>query len=100
MVFLMRKMSIIRPIFGLIFLVSAFFISGLELQNPEENWAEERVYNHSFTKAFCDSTNFCRDFVIFCKDKEVLALKFTGAAVQLQENWQDPRSEKMKIGNC
>ena len=100
MIFIMKKTVIARPILGFIFLATAFFILNLGQQNSEENWEKEVLYTHAYTKAFCDSSNLCRDFVVFCKDKEIVALSFIGAAIQLQESWQDSRTEEERIGNC
>lgn len=92
----MEKQSIIGIVLVCVFLAVAIVISGLGLQNSEQNLP----YTHSFTKAFCDSSNFCRDFEIFCENKEIISIRFTGAAIQFHGDWQDPRNEEMKIGNC
>jgi hypothetical protein len=53
-------------------------------------------YTHSSTKALCDSENYCEDYEFFCKNKEVVSIRFTGAAIQFPENWKDPRTKEQK----
>ena len=50
-------------------------------------------YTHSHTKAVCDENNYCRDYEIFCKNNDLIEMRFTGAAVQFAEDWKDPREE-------
>ena len=50
--------------------------------------------NYNFTKAICDSNNYCEDFNVSCAYGKVLSIKSTGSAVQFQESWQDSRSEE------
>ena len=52
------------------------------------------------TKAICDEKNYCEDYQIVCKNKELMGLNPTGAAIQFSENWEDPRSNKDKEINC
>jgi len=55
---------------------------------------------NSLTKAICDDKNYCEDYLINCKGKEVIRITPTGAAVQFSENWEDPRNEKDKEIAC
>src|SRR3989344_3330757 len=55
---------------------------------------------HSYTKAICNSENFCQDYEIFCKNDEPINIKFTGAAVQFPDNWQDQRNQEKIDGFC
>ena len=57
-------------------------------------------YTHSHTKAICDENNYCEDYEIFCKDKKVVKMSPTGAAVQYSSNWEDPRDEEIRSGSC
>ena len=48
----------------------------------------------SLTKAICDENNYCEDYQIVCKGKEMVGLNPTGAAVQFSEDWKDPRTQE------
>jgi len=53
----------------------------------EENYS-------TYTKAVCDETNFCQDNVISCRNGEVESVSpLTGAFIQHDEEWQDPRGK-------
>ena len=56
---------------------------------------------YSYTKAICNSTNFCQDYVIECESNETISITpITGAVLQNNENWQDPRNEKIADKFC
>jgi len=59
----------------------------------EEMSTSPAYYTHSHTKAICDGNNYCRDYEIFCKNHEIIEMRFTGAAVQFALDWKDPREE-------
>jgi len=61
---------------------------------------EEIPYTISHTKAICDNENHCKYFEIFCKNKEIVKISFTGEAVKFPENWEDSRSEEAKNKTC
>jgi hypothetical protein len=49
---------------------------------------------HSYTKAICNSTNYCQDYIVSCNGKQVLGLSpITGAVVQFSDSWEDPRTD-------
>jgi hypothetical protein len=49
---------------------------------------------HSYTKAICDSTNYCQDYHIRCNQEKIISLNpITGAAIQFDSSWQDIRSD-------
>jgi len=55
----------------------------------------------TYTKAICDNNNFCQDYVITCQDGEVIEQSpITGAFVQQDEDWQDPRNGSQKEIIC
>jgi len=58
------------------------------------------VSESSLTKAICNENNYCEDYEIVCRDKEIAGLNPTGMAVQFSEDWIDPRSNKDKEINC
>jgi len=48
-------------------------------------------YTH--TKAICNKTNYCQDYIITCKNntaKEITPI--SGATIQHREDWIDPRN--------
>jgi len=49
--------------------------------------------HYSYTKAICNETNYCQDYEITCKNKEVIAMtKIIGANIQHLHNWKDSRN--------
>ena len=54
------------------------------------------IQNHyTYTKAVCDETNYCEDYVITCQDDELVSMNSTGAAIQFSKDWQDPRDKEI-----
>jgi hypothetical protein len=54
--------------------------------------------NYTYTKAICNSTNFCQDNVITCKGNKTISIKpITGAVVQHNKDWIDPRENKDRL---
>ena len=54
----------------------------------------KKEFDYSFTKAICDGENFCEDYEIKCNGNETIELTpITGAFIQQEENWKDPRNE-------
>lgn len=57
---------------------------------------DENPYTHSYTKAICNSENYCQDYEIFCKNRNIVSISpITGASIQLPRNWEDPRSAEV-----
>ena len=90
------KKEIIPRIILLLILTSA--ISILSFNLTEEDAVIE---TNSYTKAICDETNYCQDYIVSCNRDRVLSMNpITGAAVQFSEGWQDPRDEETINGFC
>ena len=83
---------IILTIFFLAFISSIGENSGNYVSFPE--------YTRSHTKALCNSEKYCKDYEIFCENENVVGMRFTGAAVQFPENWEDSRDEEVLSKNC
>ena len=49
---------------------------------------------HSYTKAFCNDSNYCEDFTLNCQGGEVVSIISTGATIQNPPNWKDPRDKE------
>lgn len=60
----------------------------------------EFPYTHTYTKAICNETNFCQDYNIICKEKELVMMTPTGAVIQHNENWKDPRENNENNELC
>jgi len=87
-------------IFTLVFMVSLIGISVIS-GFGSENYIKIIKPTSSFTKAICTENNFCQDYEIFCKEKEVIRMSpITGAVVQFSPQWKDPRSEEMINRMC
>jgi hypothetical protein len=95
----MKKILLIGLVLMLIFLTSVLLISSFGLIESFSQ-KSEFPYTHSHTKAICDENNYCEDYEIFCKDKKVVKMSPTGAAVQYSSNWEDPRDEEIRSGSC
>jgi hypothetical protein len=51
--------------------------------------------NYTWTKAVCNSSNLCQDYLIECKNKSVVSMSpITGAVVKFSDNWHDPRPQE------
>lgn len=54
----------------------------------------------SFTKAVCEN-NFCQDYFFECKDKIIKSISpITGASIQFDKNWKDPRTNEQINKAC
>lgn len=75
-----------------------FVLIGLVVFNDENIFnsatGEVTLDYYTYTKAFCNSTNYCEDYEITCQNGELANMEFTGFAVQNPSNWNDPRSEE------
>jgi len=66
------------------FVIQKYHLTGNSIRDP---------YIH--TKAICNESNFCQDYEIVCQsDKLIAKSEITGAFVQQDSNWQDPRENK------
>ena len=64
-----------------------------------ENQEDKNYY--TYTKAICNSSNYCQDNEITCQDNQVISITpLTGAVVQFDSNWKDPRDEETKEKLC
>ncbi len=91
--FLAARVIILFVLF--IILIGAFIF----MQSTQKN-SEQVHYTHSFTKAICDVENFCGDYEVLCKNKEIVGIKLTGATIQFPLDWKDPRSEESRNKTC
>ncbi|MEX0932932.1 MAG: hypothetical protein WDZ77_02435 [Candidatus Pacearchaeota archaeon] len=52
------------------------------------------VNYNTYTKAICDSKNYCEDFIILCKDGKIDRVLSTGSSIQNSLEWEDSRSQE------
>lgn len=90
----MKKLAIVSLIIILVIIAIAFLIF-----SNQRNISGAVISNkYSFTKAICNETNFCQDYLIYCEGNKTTEIKpVTGAAVQLSQNWIDVRENKTKL---
>lgn len=94
----MKKLIIIISILLLAILAIAF-LPQIKNRITGQTIDASIINEHSFTTAICNDSNFCQDYEIYCKDNKVIETKpITGAVVQHDEEWQDPR-QKHQIEN-
>src|SRR3989344_3770726 len=56
---------------------------------------------HAWTKAICDKDNFCQDYLIECNGETPSKISpITGASVQFDSLWQDPRDIEQRERLC
>ena len=83
-----------------VILSTSFSVTGNAISYPKESNLDPPNL-HAWTKAICDKDNFCQDYFIECQDQEPLRISpITGAAIQFQNNWQDPRALEQKERLC
>ncbi len=56
--------------------------------------------NRTWTKAICDSDNYCQDYEIRCYDNNFISMNPTGAIIHFSDNWKDPRTQEMVEKLC
>ncbi len=95
----MEKAVILIAI-SLIIVAIALSVVSLNFINATASFDDD-FETHSYTKAICDETNYCQDYVISCNKEKILNMNpITGAAVQFSEGWQDPRDEQTINSFC
>lgn len=57
-----------------------------------KSYNSEPVIDHTLTKAICDSNNYCEDYNISCKNKNVISISPTRYAIKFPMSWKDPRT--------
>ncbi len=93
--------AVILVIFTLVLVIitapgklTSFSISSQEISTENTNL-------HAWTKAICTKDNFCQDYYIECNGQEPAKLSpITGAAVQFDSMWQDPRTLEHRERLC
>ena len=72
----------------LILLLINFNLTGRVIETETNNIS-------TFTKAICDNNNYCQDYIIECEGNKTISIKsITGATIQFNPEWEDPRNEE------
>ena len=53
------------------------------------------INSYTYTKAVCNNSNYCEDYEIACKGNDLVSFTPTGAAIQLDNDWKDPRDKEL-----
>jgi hypothetical protein len=95
----MKKLTIILIIIILIIIIAA----GILILNSEitGNIIKEQPIDYMYTKAICNSSNFCQDYQVECQNNKTISISpITGAVVQHETDWIDPRQEQDRNKLC
>ena len=88
----MKKLIITITLIVAIILSSILLISSYQENQANHN---DFLDNYTYTKAICDDNNYCQDNVVSCDGKNVVSITpITGAAVQMDDDWKDPREDE------
>ena len=52
------------------------------------------INSYSYTKAVCNNSNYCEDYEVICGEGKLVSFTPTGAAIQLPDEWKDPRDKE------
>ncbi len=100
----MKTSTTIIIILTLVILALIFFLIPTMIITPLTGRAinsEKNLNTYTYTKAICNSSNYCQDNEITCQDNQVISITpLTGAVVQFDSNWKDPRDEETKEKLC
>jgi hypothetical protein len=93
-----------RIILGMIIVAilstSLIFASNYLAQKSANNNNNNKEYDYAWTKAICNETH-CQDYEIICKDKKVISQNpISGAAITIDNDWDDPRDESFRNKLC
>jgi hypothetical protein len=99
----MKTKTKILLIISLIVILVIISLALLTLNNPLTGnlIREQESSNSTYTKAICNSSNFCQDNEITCQgNKTILVKPITGAVIQHSQDWIDPRNKEYKDKLC
>jgi len=78
-------------------IILVFFLFGLlalTLLNLPFRITGKTIEIKTFTKAICNSENYCEDYLIQCQENKPINITPTGLSIQQNKNWKDPREQK------
>jgi hypothetical protein len=96
---IMEKTALKIIVVGLILIVLTIFLAFMASAVNETPKKIEQ--NDTWTKAICNSSNLCQDYIIACKNKNVISITpITGAVVKFSDNWHDSRDKETQDRIC
>jgi len=66
----------------------------LLIVNMPKSITGKAINQQIFTKAICNETNYCEDYLIECEGKTIKRLTPTGLSIQHDKDWEDSREPK------
>jgi len=92
---------IIIIIIILIIIAGFFFLNRIITGNVIQEQQNSSNNLHMYTKALCNDSNYCQDNEITCQGNQTVSVSpITGAVIQHEKDWQDPRNESDKDKLC
>lgn len=83
----MKKITITIILIVLLLILIFLFLS------IERTISEKEIKEYSYTRAICNSSNFCQDYDISCSNNQAInIIPITGAVIQHDEDWVDFRN--------
>lgn len=62
---------------------------------------KQELFSYSYTRAICNESNSCQDYEIVCNGEEIVSLNpITGAVIQHDSSWEDPRKNTSEKDYC
>jgi hypothetical protein len=95
-----RKTRIILLLAAILIVLTLLFISGSAAIKNSNSADSDTEINRTWTKAICNSDNYCQDYEISCHNNNLVSIKPTGEVVHFSENWKDPRDEEFRKKLC
>ena len=90
----MKKTIILFLTTTILILSIAFFLINSQISGNAISPSE-----YSYTRAMCNESNYCQDYIIDCYREKMIRIKpIIGASVQHLSDWRDPRG-KIEIEN-
>jgi hypothetical protein len=97
----MKKQTKILIIIILVVIILAIALIYLINRTITGNVINNQNNTYMYTKAICNETNFCQDNEITCNGSNVVSISpITGAVIQHDKDWQDPRPKDIVNRLC
>ena len=90
-----KALILISSLLVIVSLIMSFLIVNLVEKGITGSAIDTQIREYTYTKAICDE-NKCQDYVISCSgNNEVSRIPITGAMIQIDSEWEDPRSQEV-----
>jgi hypothetical protein len=88
----MKKQALLLITLIIIFVILfSFTLVKVQAKIIENSSQSDNEYDYMWTKAICNE-NYCQDYKIYCKDEKLIKqTPITGATMQIDNDWIDPR---------